>query len=202
MACLTTVVTNNLCPVSWLSLAPSVLLKHWPAWSRLGRRATDWTTPLNHSLRFTPRLVQSSIVVGHYHGSAHSTLNWVIDDCRYFPVWQYRTVVKYGTDTALVKVLNYFCLDIDFAVISLLVLLDLSAAFNHCTLPRHTGKHRLENWVELFGIALNWIKSSLQDRDYLLLIVSFLFTQIHSYRSSPGLDSRASSVQCPLAPIP
>ncbi len=50
------------------------------------------------------------------HGSANSTLNWVIVDCRQCD----STVLT--TDTALVKVSNYFCLGTDFAIISLLVL--------------------------------------------------------------------------------
>ncbi|KAI2644961.1 RNA-directed DNA polymerase from mobile element jockey [Labeo rohita] len=74
----------------------------------------------------------------------------------------------HSTETALVKIINDIRLNSDSGKISVLVLLDLSAAFD--TVDHNILLERLENWVGLFGIALSWFRSYLEGRGYYVSI--------------------------------
>ncbi len=63
----------------------------------------------------------------------------------------------HSTETALVKITNDLLLASDKGCISLLVLLDLSAAFD-------TLIDRLQNYTGIQGQALRWFRSYLSDR--------------------------------------
>lgn len=68
----------------------------------------------------------------------------------------------HNTETALVKISNDLLLSADDKDISILVLLDLSAAFDtidHCILL-----NRLRDYFGLDGTVLNWLKSYLTER--------------------------------------
>ena len=79
---------------------------------------------------------------------------------------------KHGTETALIKIKN----DIDLAMNKgqgvLLLLLDLSAAFD--TLDHSTLLNRLSSDVGINGTALNWFKSYLSARTQRVIIDSVL----------------------------
>uniref|UniRef100_A0A8C2EHM9 Reverse transcriptase domain-containing protein n=1 Tax=Cyprinus carpio TaxID=7962 RepID=A0A8C2EHM9_CYPCA len=68
----------------------------------------------------------------------------------------------HSTETALLRVTNDLLLSSDRGCISLLVLLDLSAAID--TTDHNILLHRLENFVGINGNALAWFKSYLYDR--------------------------------------
>ena len=74
----------------------------------------------------------------------------------------------HSTETVLIKVLNDIHLNNDASRTSVLVLLDLSAAFD--TVDHDILLNRLEKWVGLTGTVLHWFKSYLQDRDYFVSI--------------------------------
>ena len=77
----------------------------------------------------------------------------------------------HSTETALIKVLNDIHLNNDASRTTVLVLLDLSAAFD--TVDHNILLDRLEQWVGLTGTVLNWFKSYIQDRDYFVAIGNY-----------------------------
>ena len=88
-----------------------------------------------------------------------------------FDVFQSGFRPHHSTETALVKVLNDIHLNADNGKISVLVLLDLSAAFD--TVDHNILLDRLENWTGLSGMALNWFESYLKDRDFFVSIGNY-----------------------------
>jgi len=63
----------------------------------------------------------------------------------------------HSTETALIKIINDIRLNTDIGKLSVLVLLDLSAAFD--TVDHNILLDRLENWVGLSGMVLKWFRS-------------------------------------------
>uniref|UniRef100_A0A3Q3N5J5 Reverse transcriptase domain-containing protein n=1 Tax=Mastacembelus armatus TaxID=205130 RepID=A0A3Q3N5J5_9TELE len=77
----------------------------------------------------------------------------------------------HSTETALIKILNDLHLNNDESKTSVLVLLDLSAAFD--TVDHDVLLDRLEAWMGVTGSVLNWLKSYLQDRDYFVSLGNY-----------------------------
>ncbi len=75
---------------------------------------------------------------------------------------------SHSTETALIRVTNDLVLSSDRGCISLLVLLDLSGAFD--TIDHNILLNRLENSVGFSGSALAWFKSYLSDRHQFLAV--------------------------------
>ncbi len=74
----------------------------------------------------------------------------------------------HSTETALIKILNYIRLNCDTGTISVLVLLDLSVAFD--TVDHNIRLKKLENCVRLSGIVHKWFRSYLEGRGYYVSI--------------------------------
>lgn len=79
---------------------------------------------------------------------------------------------QHSTETALLKVVNDIRLSTDSGKITVLVLLDLSAAFD--TVDHNILIDRLETYVGLSGTVLGWFKSYLNNRDYFVSIGSHI----------------------------
>ncbi len=78
---------------------------------------------------------------------------------------------NHSTETALVKVVNDLRINCDNGRVSILVLLDLSAAFD--IVDHNILIERLENWVGLSGSALDWFLSYLNGRDFSVSLGNF-----------------------------
>lgn len=88
----------------------------------------------------------------------------------YFDKFQSGFRANHSTETALTKVINDIRLSSDAGKASVLVLLDLSAAFD--TVDHTILLHRLEHWVGFSGTVINWLKSYLQQRSFVVAIGS------------------------------
>ena len=75
------------------------------------------------------------------------------------------------TETALIRVLNDIRLNTDSGKVSVLVMLDLSAAFD--TVDHSILLNRLETWAGLSGTVLEWFRSYLEERSYFVTIGSY-----------------------------
>lgn len=79
--------------------------------------------------------------------------------------------VKHSTETALVKVVNDLKINSNNRKVSILVLLDLSAAFD--TVDHTILLHRLEHCLGIRGTVLNWLSSYLTGRCFTVSIGNF-----------------------------
>ncbi len=97
----------------------------------------------------------------------------------------------HSTETALIRVTNDLLLSSDRGCISLLVLLDLSAAFD--TIDHNILLNRLENFVGIRGSALALVKSYLSDRHQFVAV-----NEEVSFRSQVQYGVPQGSVLGPL----
>uniref|UniRef100_A0A8C6VWU7 Reverse transcriptase domain-containing protein n=1 Tax=Nothobranchius furzeri TaxID=105023 RepID=A0A8C6VWU7_NOTFU len=77
----------------------------------------------------------------------------------------------HSTETALLRVSNDLLTHSDAGDCSVLVLLDLTAAFD--TVDHHLLLERLRDWVGLSGSALEWFSSYLSERSFSVAISKF-----------------------------
>ncbi len=97
-------------------------------------------------------------------------------------------------ETALIRVTNDLLLSSDRGCISLLVLLDLSAAFD--TIDHNILLNRLEHFVGISGSALPWFKSYLSDRHQFVAVNERGIISITSaVWSTSRLSTRAVTLQ-------
>lgn len=86
----------------------------------------------------------------------------LVEENHIFDKYQSGFRQKHSTETALLRVTNDILMQSDCGDIAILVLLDLSAAFD--TVDHAILIDRLEKWVGITGIALNWFSSYLSNR--------------------------------------
>ncbi|TWW80159.1 hypothetical protein D4764_10G0011890 [Takifugu flavidus] len=91
-----------------------------------------------------------------------------------FEMFQSGFRAHHSTETALLEVTNDLLIASDHGLVSMLVLLDLSAAFD--TVDHSILLHRLEHVIGIKGTALDWFRSYLSDR--------YQFAHVHGVPSS------------------
>uniref|UniRef100_A0A669DF59 Reverse transcriptase domain-containing protein n=1 Tax=Oreochromis niloticus TaxID=8128 RepID=A0A669DF59_ORENI len=102
-------------------------------------------------------------------------LNYFLKQNNCYDAFQSGFRQNHSTETALTKVFNDICLNTDSGTMSVLVLLDLSAAFD--TVDHNILLKRLESWAGLSGTVLNWFKTYLENRKYFVSIDNFTSEQ-------------------------
>ncbi|TWW55952.1 putative RNA-directed DNA polymerase from transposon X-element [Takifugu flavidus] len=91
-----------------------------------------------------------------------------------FEMFQSGLRAHHSTETALLKVTNDLLIASDHGLVSMMVLLDLSAAFD--TVDHSILLHRLGHVIGIKGAALDWLRSYLSDR--------YQFAHVHGVPSS------------------
>ncbi len=87
-----------------------------------------------------------------------------LKDHNILEVFQSGFKTLHSTESALLKVVNNILLATDTGDCVILVLLDLTAAFD--TVDHEILISRLEQWVDIKGIALQWFRSYLKGRTF------------------------------------
>lgn len=96
---------------------------------------------------------------------------------------------KHSTETALLKVFNDLLLTTDSGKSAILLLLDLSAAFD--TVDHNILLTRLETDVGIKGTALQWFTSYLSDRSFSVNLGQFSSSFTPKKWGSPGFHLSA-----------
>ena len=99
---------------------------------------------------------------------AHTQLTEYIDDQDLFPSLQSGYRKNHSCETAIIKIYSDLLLAIDKQSHALLVLIDLSAAFD--TINRRTLIKRLQNMYGIEGQVLAWITSYLSNRSFIVRV--------------------------------
>lgn len=155
-------------------------MQHWesssccleirPTFEKMFSTASDLLQLVNTSLLsgFSPPAMKTAVIKPllkqeeDVENAVFQKLNTllVLQNC--FDVFQSRFRSQHSTEAALVKVLND--IHTDTGNISLMILLDFSAAINN-QVSHNTLTDGLESWVGLYVTVQTWTESSLKDRD-------------------------------------
>ncbi len=129
----------------------------------LKKRNLDYTMLSNYrpisNLPFIGKIIEKVVF---------NQLNNYLNSNGYLDHFQSGFRVHNSTETALIKIINDIRFNSDSGKISVLVLLDLSAAFD--TVDHNILLERLENWLGLSGMALKWFRSYLDGKGYYVSI--------------------------------
>ncbi len=129
---------------------------------RVTLRAFPVATPRGRSVSFPTR----GTMVTYVTWDVFNQLNKYLNSNGYLDNFQ--SGFREHHSTALIKIINDIRLNSDSGKISVLVLLDLSAAFD--TVDHNILLQRLENWVGLSGMVITCFRSYLKGRGYYVSI--------------------------------
>ena len=99
---------------------------------------------------------------------------------------------NHSTETALAKIVNNLLFGLDTGSISVLVLLDLSAAFD--TVDHQILLERMENNFGISGTALQWFRSYLSDRSQCVHSFRSTIVKYSKIQSTAGFCPRPSAI--------
>ena len=147
---ITTIVNSSLLhshfPSNWKEAIVTPILKNPSLTSELSN------LPISN-LQFNSKLTKRAVF---------NQLQTHMLDHALYPLQQSAYRKSHGTETALIKVQNDILMNMDRQQVTLLVLLDLSAAFD--TMDHQVLLNRLRLSFGIHGYALEWIASYLSDR--------------------------------------
>ena len=112
------------------------------------------------NLQFTSKLTEKAVAI---QLETHTLTNGL------FPEIQSAYREHYSTETALLKVRNDILMNMNMGHVTLLVLLDLSAAFE--TVDHDILIHRLQSLLGVRGSALQWFRSYLRGRSQQFMVL-------------------------------
>ncbi|TWW56015.1 putative RNA-directed DNA polymerase from transposon X-element [Takifugu flavidus] len=148
------------------SLDPDVLANYWPI----------------SNLPFISKILEKVVVTQLLQHLQRNSL---------FEMFQSGFRAHHSTETALLKVTNDLLIASDHGLVSMLVLLDLSAAFD--TVDHSILLHRLEHVIGIKGTTLDWFRSYLSER--------YQFAHVHGVPSSNSRVSHGVPQGSVLGPI-
>uniref|UniRef100_A0A8C6V627 Reverse transcriptase domain-containing protein n=1 Tax=Neogobius melanostomus TaxID=47308 RepID=A0A8C6V627_9GOBI len=99
-------------------------------------------------------------------------LRFFLDEHNILETFQSGFKSGHSTETALLRVFNDIFISTDAGHSTVLVLLDLTAAFD--TVDHEILLSRLEHWVGIRGSALHWFRSYLADRHFCVSLGDFV----------------------------
>ncbi|KAK7898230.1 hypothetical protein WMY93_019083 [Mugilogobius chulae] len=129
-------------------------LRHWPILKKptLDPETLSSYRPISN-LPFLSKIIEKAVAAQILeHIQSHNL----------FDKFQSGFRPAHSTETALVRVTNDLLMAAEQGFPSLLILLDLTAAFD--TIDHHILLHRLQHQIGLTGLALKWFQSYLTDR--------------------------------------
>jgi len=102
----------------------------------------------------------------------------------------------HSTETAVTKVYNDLLLGADVGQVSVLCLLDLTAAFD--TVDHQLLLHRLERQYGMRGVVLAWFSSYLTDRSFRVSYNGYMFFEVYVLCSVPQSSVLGPRLFAPL----
>lgn len=133
----------------------------------------------------------SNLSFGKLEKVIYSQLSSYLADCNMLDKFQSGFRAFHSTETALLKVTNDILCSLDSGDGVILILLDLSAAFD--TIDHTMLLHRLERVVGIQGVALSWFSSYLKGHTFLVNIGKHNFNTDHMWHSA-RLHSESSAL--------
>ena len=128
------------------------------------------------NLPFLSKILESSVAAQLQHHMSHHEL---------FEPFQSGFRPHHSTETALIKITNDLLIAADDGLVSVLILLDLSAAFD--TISHSILLSRLSDLIGLTDITLSWFQSYLSNRkQYITLQGSYSSTATVNHGVSQG----------------
>ena len=158
MPCITSIVNESLASGSFPSIFKTALVKPLLKKASLDRDELKNYRPVSN-LSFLSKLTEKIVL---------SQLTKYLNENKLFSPNQSAYRPHHSTETALLKITSDLLTAMDQGQVSILTLLDLSAAFD--TIDHDILLRRLEHVFGIGGVALSWFRSYLSKREQIVVV--------------------------------